>query len=95
MANKRKGKSKTIIDGTDFSIMKILSSNKPINVTDLRTKIDLTHANLTTHMKRLEPFTEKKRDKQTINLSINQEGIKMVNLLQRNIPSLKKKGRKL
>lgn len=91
MVKKKKGKSKTIIDGIDFGIMKILSSNKQINVTNLRTKIDLTHANLTTHMKRLEPFTEKKRNKQTINLSINQEGLKMFDLLQRNIPSLKKK----
>ena len=82
---KRKGKSETLIDGIDYGIMKVLSENKRLTITELRNKIGLTHSNLTTHMKRLRNIIERKRDKQTIYVSLNKGG----NDLVKNIEKLK------
>ena len=78
MKQKRKGKSKTLIDSIDYDIMKVLSKNKRLTITELRNKIGLTHSNLTTHMKRLGNIIERKRDKQTIYVSLNKDGEKLL-----------------
>lgn len=82
---KRKGKSNTLIDGIDYGIMKVLSKNKRLTITGLRNKIGLTHSNLTTHMKRLRNIIERKRDKQTIYVSLNKNGEKLLEIMQQFI----------
>jgi DNA-binding MarR family transcriptional regulator len=82
---KRKGRSGTIIDGIDYEIMNVLSKNKKLTITALRKKIGLTHSNLTTHMKRLEKIIERKRDKQTIYVSLNKNGKKLLELMKKFI----------
>lgn len=86
MKQKRKGKSETLIDGIDYEIMKVLSKKK-LTITELRNKIGLTHSNLTTHMKRLGNIIKRERDKQTIYVSLNSDGerlLVMVKSLLRN-----------
>lgn len=85
MKQKRKGKSETLIDSIDYDIMKILSKNKRLTITGLRNKIGLTHSNLTTHMKRLGNIIERKRDKQTIYVSLNKEGKNVLDMLNKYI----------
>ena len=79
---KRKGKSKILIDGIDYDIMKFLSNNKRLTITELRNKIGLTHSNLTTHMKRLTNILERERDKQTIYVSLNKDGKGLFNMVK-------------
>jgi len=82
---KRKGKSETLIDSIDHNIMKVLSKNKRLTITNLRDKIGLTHSNLTTHMKRLGKIIERKRDKQTIYVSLNQGGEKLLDMINKYV----------
>lgn len=79
---KRKGKSETLIDSIDYDIMKVLSKSKRLTITELRNKIGLTHSNLTTHMKRLENIIGRKRDKQTIYVSLNNNGEKLLDMIK-------------
>ncbi|MBU3907484.1 MAG: winged helix-turn-helix transcriptional regulator [Nanoarchaeota archaeon] len=80
---KRKGKSETLIDSIDHNIMKVLSNNKRLTMTELRNKIGLTHSNLTTHMKRLKNIIERERDKQTIYVSLNSAGHDLVKSIKK------------
>ncbi len=82
---KRKGKSETLIDRIDYEIMKVLSERKELTITELRNKIDLTHSNLTTHMKRLRNIIERKRDKQTIYVSLNSDGEKVLDMIKSHL----------
>ena len=82
---KRKGRSETLIDSIDYNIMKVLSKNKRLTITKLRNKIGLTHSNLTTHMKRLKNIIERKRDKQTIYVSLNKDGKRLLEIMQQFI----------
>ena len=78
---KRKSKAETLLDGIDYDIMKFLSKSKRLTITELRNKIGLTHSNLTTHMKRLRNVIERKRDKQTIYVSLNKDGEKLLDIV--------------
>ena len=82
MEQKRKGKSKTLIDQIDYEIMEILMENKELTITGLLNKIGLTHSNLITHMKRLRNIIERRRDKQTIYVSLNEGGEKLLNVIR-------------
>jgi DNA-binding MarR family transcriptional regulator len=80
---KRKGKSETLIDSIDHDIMKVLSKSKRLTITELRNKIGLTHSNLTTHMKRLGNIIERKRDRQTIYVSLTKTGLDLIKIIQK------------
>ena len=82
---KRKGKSETLIDRIDYEIMGVLSKNKKLKITELRNKIGLTHANLTTHLRRLEKIIERKRDKQTIYISLNKGGKDLLEMIKSHL----------
>ena len=82
---KRKGKAETLLDGIDYNIMKFLSQNKKLTITELRNKIGLTHSNLTTHMKRLGKIIERKRDKQTIYVSLNKDGKDLLDRIKNSL----------
>jgi len=78
---KHLGKTKTIIDEIDIEILSLLENNT-FRITDLQKNINLTHANLNTHLKRLSPFIKRNRDKQTINLSLTQRGKNLISLIE-------------
>lgn len=79
---KYKGKTPTLIDLLDFEILEVLKIKKKIKTTELRDIIGLTHPNFLTHMRRLKDLISKERDKQTIYLSLNEAGKKVLALLE-------------
>ena len=86
---KRKGKSETILDAIDYEILRMLSIHKRLTITALRDVIGLTHANLTTHLKRLINLLDRDRDQQTIYVSTNRGGKTMLKMIDEYFPHLK------
>ncbi len=89
MEEKRKGKSETIIDAIDYEILRMLSIHGRLTITGLRKIIGLTHANLTTHLKRLINLINRKRDQQTINITLNKGGKMLLKIIDDYFPSMK------
>lgn len=80
MVNKS-NKAITLLDSTDVNILCYLEQKSTATITDIREAVKLTHANLTNHMKRINRWIDRERDKQTINISLNKSGIKLLQLL--------------
>ncbi len=80
-------REKILFDILDAVILKFiydsLKEGKKPTITEVREHTGLTHANLTTHLKRLEHLIKRERDKQTIYLSFSQEGEKAMEILMR------------
>lgn len=85
MNMKRKGREQTIFDLLDAVILKFITDSvkkgKKPTITEVRIKTGLTHANLITHLKRLEKLIQRERDKQTIYLSLTKIGKKLMIIL--------------
>lgn len=88
---KRKGKSETILDAIDYEILRMLSIHKRLTITALRDIIGLTHANLSTHLRRLINVIDRKRDKQTIHASLNKGGKTVLKIVNQYFPNQKMK----
>lgn len=73
---KRKGREPTLFDMLDAVILKFIAEKKKVNITEIRNKTGLTHANLVTHMKRLtfSNLIKKEREKQTIYVLLSEKG---------------------
>lgn len=78
---RRKGREPTVLDKLDILIFIFVIQNKKVTIGDIKKRTGLTHTNLVAHMKRLDKFLNRKRDKQKIYVSINKKGIKLFNLL--------------
>jgi len=70
-----KGKAVVVIDSIDLEIYDLIRKNKNITIGEVKEKLQITHASLTPHLKRLEEMDliERKRDQQTIHLNITDE----------------------
>lgn len=65
---KKGHKGGIILDQYDIQILYYLLGRKKRTITEIRKLLEITHANLTPHLKRLEEYKliERERDKQTI-----------------------------
>ncbi len=91
MVKKRQGKPNTLLDSTDYDIIKVILDKKGITITELKNKIGLTHANLTTHLRRLDFLINRERDKQTIHLSMSEDGKFLFDMIRKHMPTLIKR----
>jgi len=90
-------KAQIVLDSIDIKIYELIENKKGITIGEVKEKINITHANLIPHLKRLENLglIDREREQQTIHLkTYSNHGEffnKVLKRLEENRTSLKTK----